>query len=305
MAEHVQINEVGPRDGLQNQPRCLGVEERLRLIGALVDAGVRAIEAGSFVSPKAVPQMADTDRVWAGLPATDRVHYSVLIPNHKGYELARAAGAGTVALVISATDTMNEKNIRMNTARTMAVAEEVITLAREDGVRTKAYIAVAFACPFEGKVAEAEVMALAQRLFAAGVEEVVIADTIGAADPRAVQSLLGRLVATYGADRLACHFHDTRAMALANVYAALEQGIRTFDSSVGGLGGCPFADGAAGNVASQDVVMMLHQMGYDTGIDLGRLVAASHLAAELTGDESLGGRARAWLEQHLASAASA
>jgi hydroxymethylglutaryl-CoA lyase len=297
MTEHVVINDVGPRDGLQNQPRVLSSEQRLRLVEALLAAGVSHIEVGSFVSPRAVPAMAGTAEVVAGLPL-NVANYSALVPNRKGYELARGAGVDIIELVVASTDTMNLKNINVDTAQAMANLAEIATMARADGINAMSYLATAWECPFEGRVSEEAVMALAQEMFAAGIEEVVIADTIGAADPAGVRRLTREAAAEFGPERLSCHFHDTRGMGVANVAAALESGIRKFDGSIGGLGGCPFAPGASGNVATEDVVLMLHQMGFDTGIDLGKLVAAVELAVELTGNCS-GGNAINWLRRQV------
>jgi hydroxymethylglutaryl-CoA lyase len=302
MKERVIINEVGPRDGLQNQPRTLTVVERVQLIQALADAGLRHIEVGSFVSPKAVPQMAATDTVMAALPARPGVEYSVLIPNLKGYERARAAGARKLALVLSATDTMSLKNIGMNMEQVFAVASDIIARSRAEGLFTQACISVAFECPFEGVVDPAVVENLTARLFAAGADEVVIADTIGAGNPVQVRRLLDRLVAQHGAERLAVHFHDTRAFAIANCFAALEAGIRRFDSSIGGLGGCPFVPGASGNVATEDVVLMLEQSGFDTGVDIRALIAAALLAERLTGN-CPGPRSKLWVKKQYGMSA--
>jgi hydroxymethylglutaryl-CoA lyase len=294
-SETVIINEVGPRDGLQNQPRILDPDQRLRLIGALVDAGLPALEAGSFVSPRAVPAMAGTAAVIAGLP--DRpVYYSALVPNRKGYELARAAGVRAIGSVIAASNTFNEKNIRMTTAQAEAVVLDLIDQSRRDGVDALVYVSTAWECPYEGAVAPAVVIDMIGRFLAAGAAEVVVADTIGAADPKATAALMRAAVADFGSARLTCHFHDTRGMALANVYAALGCGIRKFDASIAGLGGCPFAPGASGNVATEDVALLLHQMGFATGIDLGRLVAAAELALELTG-AAAGGHSLRWLQR--------
>lgn len=301
--ETVLVNDVGPRDGLQNQDKVLTVQERVSLIKSLVDAGVQAVEVGAFVSPKSVPAMAGTDLVAAALPSGD-VSYSALIPNRKGYELALASGIRTVNLVVAASNTMNEKNIRMSTDRAMAMSREVIEQGRVDGVVTQAYIATAWVCPFEGKVEEETVVELAQQLFSAGANVIVLADTIGAASPSAVRLLLDRLVAEFGASKFCCHFHDTRAMGLANVYAALVAGIRSFDASIGGLGGCPFAPGASGNVATEDVVLLLEQEGFDTGINLEKLLGAVDLAAEFTGNCD-GGRASRWLRRQVGKGSSA
>lgn len=292
--QSVIINDVGPRDGLQNQARVLEPAQRIQLIQALVDAGLKAVEVGAFVSPKAVPAMASTDQVVAGLPQA-AVDYSALIPNQRGYELALAAGVETMNLVIAASNTMNEKNIRMSTEAALEVCEDVIALARGDRVRIQVYIATAWACPFEGAIAAQSVLDLAERLFAKGASDIVIADTIGAADPAAAGALMQALVKAHGQERLSCHFHDTRGMGVANVYAAAQAGIRRFDASIGGLGGCPFAPGATGNVATEDVVLMLEQMGLSTGIDLNKLVSAVELAQELTG-HCPGGHALRWLK---------
>ncbi len=297
MTERVVINDVGPRDGLQNQPRVLTPEQRLQLINALLQAGVSHIEVGSFVSPKAVPAMAGTDQVVAGLPA-GAATYTALVPNQKGYQLAKAAGVSIVELVVASTDTMNLKNINTSTAQAMANVAEIAETARADGIRAMCYIATAWECPFEGLVPHDTSMALMRQMFDVGIEEVVIADTIGAADPAGVRRLTQAAAAEFGADRLSCHFHDTRGMGVANVSAALESGIRKFDGSIGGLGGCPFAPGATGNVATEDVVLMLHQMGFETGIDLEGLVAAVELAIELT-NNCEGGNSIRWLRRQI------
>jgi hydroxymethylglutaryl-CoA lyase len=295
MSEAVVINEVGPRDGLQNQPRVLSPRQRLQLIEALVAAGIRSLEVGSFVSPKAVPAMADTDAVVAGLPALP-VYYSALVPNLRGYELARQCGLRAIGSVVAVSNTFNEKNIRMSTAEAMAVVADIVARSRADGIDALVYLSTAWECPYEGLVDPAEVVAMTARLFAAGAKEVVISDTIGAANPATVKTLLAELVRQFGAARLTCHFHDTRGLALANVLAALETGIRKFDTAIAGLGGCPFAPGAAGNVATEDVALMLDSMGFATGIDLERLTAAAELAGELTG-APCGGHSLRWLQQ--------
>ena len=295
--ETVMINDVGPRDGLQNQDKTLTADERVRLIEALVDAGIKAVEVGAFVSPHSVPAMASTDLVVAGLPAQE-INYSALIPNQKGYELALAAGIKAVNLVVCASNTMNEKNIRMTTAQAMAMSREVIQQGRADNIITQAYVGTAWVCPFEGSIDEKTVTELSGQLISVGASVIVLADTIGAANPSAVKSLLRTLVAEYGAEKFCCHFHDTRAMGVVNVYAALEEGIRRFDASIGGLGGCPFAPGASGNVATEDVVLMLEQEGFDTGVDLERLVSAVDLAADLTGNCD-GGHSVRWIKRQI------
>ena len=302
MGERVVINDVGPRDGLQNQPRMLTPAQRLQLIRGIRAAGVRHIEVGSFVSPKAVPAMAGAAEVVAGLAPDDDACYTALIPNMKGYELATAAGVRSVSLVLYGTDGMARKNVNMGKREAEEVNARILARAREDGTRVTATIAVSFSCPFDGPVDPAEVARITANFLERGADEVGIADTIGAANPAQVRSLMDRLVSVHGAEQLSCHFHDTRALGLANVFAALESGIRKFDASIGGLGGCPFAPGASGNVATEDVVMMLQQMGYDTGIDLPKLMEASQLAQELTGTAP-GGRALPWLKRYVAKAA--
>lgn len=296
MSSKVIINDVGPRDGLQNQSARLSAEQRAALIKALLKAGMRHIEVGSFVSPKAVPTMVGTDRVLAALQ-DEQGDFSVLVPNMKGYELARAAGAECVVMVLYGTDGMAQANVNMTRVEAEQAMEQILHRAATDGVRVLATIAVAWECPFDGPVAADTVADIARRFVQLGADQVVLADSIGAANPQQVRDLTTILVNEHGAERLACHFHDTRAMGLANVFAALESGIRSFDASISGLGGCPFAPGASGNVATEDVVMMLGQMGYDTGIDLRELMNASQLAASLT-NNAPGGRARAWLERH-------
>jgi hydroxymethylglutaryl-CoA lyase len=297
MKETVTINDVGPRDGLQNQSRTLAPAERLRLIEALLAAGLPAIEVGSFVSPKAVPAMAGAAEVVAGLPAGGAV-YSALIPNRKGYDLATAAGITQVELVVAASQTMNRENINASTEQAMAGCEDIVRAARADGVKTLACIATAWECPFEGAVDQDVVLGLARDMFAHGADEVVLADTIGAADPGGVRRLTQIAADEFGAHRLSCHFHDTRGMGVANVAAALESGIRKFDASIGGLGGCPFAPGATGNVATEDVALMLGQMGFATGIDLVKLVAAVDLVSELVGHPQ-GGHSIRWLRRQI------
>ncbi len=304
MSESVVITDVGPRDGLQNQPKILTTQERLALIRAIAEAGVPQIEVGSFVSPKAVPAMAGTDQIFANLELEAFATPSIaLIPNMKGYELAAAAGARTVTMVLYASDGMAQKNAAMSMAEAELVTVEILKLAKQDGIEVIATIAVAFDCPFDGATDPAVTEAVVDRFINAGADQVVLADTIGAADPQQVRALTASLVKQHGAVKLGCHFHDTRAMGLANVFAAVESGIRRFDSSIAGLGGCPFAPGASGNVATDDIAMMLQQMGFETGIDLPKLLQASDLAQRLTGTAP-GGRAKAWLQGHLTKLAS-
>ena len=296
--EQVIVNDVAPRDGLQNDPVAVSPGERTDLIKRLVAAGLPAVEVAAFVSPKAVPKMAGATEVAAALDL-DRADFSALVPNRKGYEMARAAGMRSVALVLSATETMNRRNINMGLDQAAAVCRETLQQARGDGLKARAYIAVAFECPYEGTVPDAEVERLAGDMFAAGAEEIIVADTIGAGNPTRAKALFGRMAAAFGAERLAAHLHDTRALALANAWQALECGVRKFDASAGGLGGCPFAPGAAGNLATEDLVSMLHQAGFQTGIDLTALLDVVLGMESLLG-RPVGGRSLPWLRRRLA-----
>jgi hydroxymethylglutaryl-CoA lyase len=297
MTDTIIINDVGPRDGLQNQSKMLTPEQRLELIRALLDAGMSAIEVGSFVSPKSVPAMAGAAEVVAGLPI-GAANYSALIPNRKGYDLATAAGIKTVEIVVAATQTMNRENINQSTEQAMAGCEDIINAAKQDGISTLACVATAWECPFEGLVDRDITLSLAAEMFAYGADEVVFADTIGAADPAAVRGLTREAAQQFGAGRISCHFHDTRGMGVADVAAAIESGVRKFDASIGGLGGCPFAPGATGNVATEDVALMVKQMGFETGINLKKLVDAVDLVTELTGNCD-GGNSINWLRRQI------
>jgi len=289
----VTINEVGLRDGLQNQTVAVNTDDKIGLADLLISAGVRHFEAGSFVSPRAVPQMADSAEVFSRLGSREGVELSALIPNEKGYQRARAAGARSVAVVLSATETMNQNNIRMSLDETRRVCTAIVTQARADGVTANGYVAVAVECPYEGPVSPDSVMELAGELFNAGADRVIIADTIGAANPEQIYRLFMALGREFGVEQLAAHLHDTRALGVANAWAALHAGIRRFDSSIGGLGGCPFAPGAAGNVATEDLVLMFEQCGWATGIDAHRLLPAVDKAGSIT-EQQLGGRALPW-----------
>ena len=295
--EHLHITDVAPRDGLQNQPVHLDAPTKLQLAQLLAKAGVRSIEATSFVSPKAVPQMADAadllPLIRAALPD---LRTSVLVPNLKGLERAHAAGATEIAVVLSATETMNRKNINMGLDQATEVSEQTLAEAHKLGLRTRAYVAVAFDCPFEGETPLDEVLRLAHRMHRAGAGEIVIADTIGSASPGMVKQRMGALAEAIALDRLSIHLHDTRGMAVANAWAALEVGIRRFDASVGGIGGCPFAPGAAGNVATEDLVLMAERSGFATGISLDGLLETIDFA-QVQLQRPLGGRAITWLRR--------
>jgi hydroxymethylglutaryl-CoA lyase len=295
--ERIHITDVSARDGLQNQQVHVSTDDKLELIRLLAAAGVLSVETTSFVSPKAVPQMADAGdlvpRVNAALPA---LRTSVLVPNLKGLERAHAAGAQEIAVVLSATETMNQKNINMSLAQATEVSEQTLAEALAMGLRTRAYVAVAFDCPFEGETPLAEVLRLSERMQRAGAGEIVIADTIGAASPGQVKERLAAIARVVPVAQLAVHFHDTRGMGVANAWAALEAGVRRFDASVGGIGGCPFAPGAAGNVATEDLVLMAERSGFATGISLAGLLDAIDFA-EVQLRQPLGGRAITWLRR--------
>ena len=293
MTNQVTIKEVAARDGLQAQSVEISLDQRRELILSLVAAGVPELEIGSFVSPKAVPQMAGTDALAQTLPEA-MTKYSALVPNMKGYELARREGIDQLAIVVSATEQMNQNNIRKSLEDTFSMASEIMRRAREEQVDIHAYLAVAFECPYEGRVNASVIMDQAQQLMRDAPGRLVIADTIGAANPRAVKSMMTELVAQFGVEALGCHFHDTRAMGLANVFAALDAGIRQFDSSAGGLGGCPFAPGAKGNVATEDVVMLCESAGLSTGINIEALLEGVAHLTQMIGSEQ-GGRAHYWL----------
>ena len=293
MTNQVTIKEVAARDGLQAQSVEISLDQRRELILSLVAAGVPELEIGSFVSPKAVPQMAGTDALAQTLPEA-MTKYSALVPNMKGYELARREGIDQLAIVVSATEQMNQNNIRKSLEDTFSMASEIMRRAREEQVDIHAYLAVAFECPYEGRVNASVIMDQAQQLMRDAPGRLVIADTIGAANPRAVKSMMTELVAPFGVEALGCHFHDTRAMGLANVFAALDAGVRQFDSSAGGLGGCPFAPGAKGNVATEDVVMLCESAGLSTGINIEALLESVAHLTQMIGSEQ-GGRAHYWL----------
>lgn len=294
----VTITDVGPRDGLQSQATLVSTAGKRALIEALWAAGVPGVEATSFVSPQAVPQMADADELVSSLQVPQRRSLSALAPNRRGLERAVRAGCREVAVVLAATETMNQRNIRMSLPQALDVCAATLREARALGLATRAYIAVAFSCPFEGRTAPERVRALAQEMAEAGAQEVVIADTIGAASPRDIQEVLAAVLPSVAAAKLGLHLHDTRGMALANAWQGLQMGIRRFDASVGGLGGCPFAPGAAGNLATEDLAVMCAQAGYETGIDLAALVRAVDLASGLVG-YAVGGHAMRWLRQDL------
>jgi len=296
--DYVFINEVGPRDGLQNQKTILTASARLELIKKLVDADFPGIEVASFVSPKAVPAMEGATDIMQGLNGIKDCEISVLVPNLKGFELARDAGAKIISVVPSATETMNQKNINMSLDQAINSACDILKETKSIKLKTRGYLAVAWECPYEGKVNKKIILDIAEKLLNAGADEIILADTIGAANPASVRSLIKDCMSEFDPKILSVHFHDTRAMALANVYAALTEGIRKFDSCIGGLGGCPFAPGAAGNLATEDLANMLDQMGYVTNINLEKLPGIVSYCKDQLG-VSLGGKMSAWLSRSV------
>ena len=277
----VSVNEVGPRDGLQNIDIILNVEERLQLINSLESAGINSLEVGSFVSSKAVPAMQKTDVLLEKLTSSSN-NYSVLIPNTFGYKEAKKNDVKEICLVLCATESMNKENINKSIKDTIDEFIEIIDMAKKDQIRSKIYISVAFECPYEGLVSSDHIYDLTKEFLSYGINEVVIADTIGAAKPDQVKKLFRKIVKDFGSSNFSAHFHDTRSLALENVMAAMEEGINKFDSCIAGLGGCPFAPGASGNLATEDLVAMLHKQGYETGIDEEMLRNSAKLAAQLT-----------------------
>jgi len=285
LPRRVTIYEVGPRDGLQNESRMVATADKIALIDALSQTGLPAIEITSFVSPRWIPQLGDAAEVARQVSRRPGVVYSALVPNRRGLDTALAAGMREIAVFLSASETHNKKNVNKTIGETLAAFREVIEPARSAGVRVRAYVSTVFGCPYEGEVDPARVRELALTLRDMGVYQISLGDTIGVANPWQVQRVLELILADLPIDQAAVHFHDTQGTALANCTVALSLGVTTIDSSIGGLGGCPYAPGAAGNLATEDLVAMLHSMGVETGVDLDRLVECSRLAASLVGHE--------------------
>lgn len=274
MTNRITLFEVGPRDGLQNEKEIIDTSLKIELIERLVSSGIRRIEATSFVNPKWIPQLADAIDVLNGIRRKDGVVYSALVPNLKGLERAQQTGIKEIAVFMSASESHNKSNINKTIEETYPVLREVVEMATAIGIKVRGYVSTAFGCPYEGDVPLSAVARVTEELLHMGVYEVSIGDTIGVGTPGQVKERFTSLIELFGEGRLAGHFHDTRGTGLANVYAALEAGIRTFDSSVGGLGGCPYAPGASGNIATEDVLYMLHGMGMETGVKLEEVVEA-------------------------------
>lgn len=285
MGERVKVVEVGPRDGLQNEKKLVSAAIKIELIQRLADAGLPVVEATSFVSPKWVPQMADASEVLAGLQRKPGVSYPVLVPNTQGLGRALAAGVEEIAVFTAASDAFNRKNINASIEESLARIQPVVTQALENNLRVRAYVSTALGCPYQGEVALSEVVRVTQALVQMGCYEISLGDTIGVGTPRKARAMLRACADAVGMNKLAVHFHDTRGQALANILACLEEGVRVADASVSGLGGCPYAQGASGNVATEDLIYMLHGMGFETGVDLTALIETSQwISAQLGRD---------------------
>ena len=293
--------EVGPRDGLQNESRMVPTDDKVKLIDALSETGLRAIEITSFVNPKWIPQLADGGEVSRRIVRKAGMIYSALVPNRQGLDAAIASGMKEVAVFMSASETHNKKNVNKTIAQTLAAFRETVPPALAAGLRVRAYVSTVYGCPYEGAVDPAKAVELARALRALGCYQISLGDTIGVANPRQVRDVLSRVLAEIPRSEVAVHFHDTRGTALANILVSVEMGITTVDAALGGLGGCPYAPGASGNVATEDVVYMLEGMGVRTGVDLDRLVDCARLASTLVGHEvpskyyraAIGARSRA------------
>jgi len=289
----VKIVEVGPRDGLQNEATNVPTAIKIELIEKLAEAGLPAVEATAFVSPQWVPQMADNAQVFAGIRKKPGVAYPVLVPNLKGFEAARAAGAAEIAVFGAASETFSRKNINCSIAQSLERFSPVVEAARANKMRVRGYISCAAGCPYEGDVNPQAVAALAEKLYEMGCYEISLGDTIGVGTPGRIRAMIEAVARRVPIGRLAGHYHDTYGQALANIYASLEAGVRTFDSSVAGLGGCPYAKGATGNVATEDVVYMLDGLGIETGVDLMKVLRTGQFICSELGHEPSSKVARA------------
>jgi len=281
----VRVVEVGGRDGLQNEARAVSADEKVRFLDLLTDAGLTTIEVGSFVRPDRIPQLADTEEVFRRVRKAPGVRYVSLVPNEKGLERAMAAGVRDIAVFTAASDTFNRKNINMGVDESLALQRPVVERAKRDGLWVRGYVSTVFGCPYEGKVAPERVRDVSMALADMGADEISLGDTIGVGTPRQVETVVGLVAERLPIEKLALHLHDTRGTALANVLAGLGMGVSIFDSSAGGLGGCPYAPGASGNLSTEDLLYMLDGMGIDTGVDLAKVVEASRFIARALGRE--------------------
>jgi hydroxymethylglutaryl-CoA lyase len=281
----VTLYEVGPRDGLQNEARLIPTADKVQLVDALSETGLRAIEITSFVNPKWIPQLADAVEVASRIKRKPGIAYSALVPNRQGLDSALKAGMREIAVFLSASETHNKKNVNKTIAATLEAFKETVPPALEQGLKVRAYVSTVYGCPYEGAVDPNQALELCRALRALGCYQISLGDTIGVANPRQVRDVLSRVLAEVPAPEVAVHFHDTRGTALANILVAVEMGISTVDAALGGLGGCPYAPGASGNVATEDVVYMLDGMGVRTGVELDKLIDCSRLASSLVGHE--------------------
>lgn len=280
LPKRVKLVEVGPRDGLQNESMQVSAAVKVELIAQLVAAGVSYVEAGSFVNPKWVPQMAGSEEVFAALPPSPGVTYAALTPNLQGFERARAAGAGEVAVFAAASEGFSQKNINCSIAQSIERFQPVVAAANAANIRVRGYVSCVVGCPYDGKIQPGQVASVAKTLFEMGCYEISLGDTIGVGTPGDITAMLDTVANEVPIENLAVHCHDTYGMAIANIYAALEAGVAVVDSSVAGLGGCPYAKGASGNVASEDVVYLLNGLGIEHGIDLSELISAGRYITE-------------------------
>jgi hydroxymethylglutaryl-CoA lyase len=283
MSDSVRIVEVGPRDGLQNEKTPVGVADRIAFIEALVGAGLHIVEVGAFVSPKAIPQMVNSDSVLRGISHLPDSEFHVLVPNEKGYDAARAAGARVIAVFASASEGFSRANINCSVAESIERFKPVVIRAKADAIKVRGYVSCVLGCPFDGEVKPQAVVDVAKVLWELGCYEVSLGDTIGVGTPLKARHLLRAVAGAVPMANLAMHFHDTYGQALANLYAGMEEGARVIDSAAGGLGGCPYAPGATGNVATEDVVYMLEGLGVATGVEMAKLVAATNTVSRLIG----------------------
>ena len=286
LPRHVRIVEVGPRDGLQNEKAMVSTADKIELIDRLSATGLQSIEATSFVSPRWVPQLADAAEVFAGITRRPGVHYPVLVPNEKGYERAREAGVEEIAVFTAASEAFNQRNINASIDESLQRFAPVLEHARGDGVRVRGYVSTVLGCPYQGEVSLADVVRVARQLHGMGCYEISLGDTIGVGTPGKARAMLQAVAGEVPLNALAVHFHDTYGQALANLLACLEVGVSVVDASVAGTGGCPYATGASGNVASEDVVYMLHGLGIETGVDLARLADTGRWLAGRLGRET-------------------
>jgi hydroxymethylglutaryl-CoA lyase len=283
MSDAVRIVEVGPRDGLQNEKTSIGVADRIAFIEALIGAGLQTVEVGAFVSPKAIPQMVGSDQVLRGVSHIPGAEFHVLVPNEKGYEASQQAGAKVIAVFASASEGFSRANINCSVKDSIERFRPVLARAKADGIKVRGYISCVLGCPFDGEVKPQAVVDVARTLWDLGCYEVSLGDTIGVGTPVKARQLLRAVAGCVPMAKLAMHFHDTYGQALANLYAGMEEGARVIDSAAGGLGGCPYAPGATGNVATEDVVYMLEGMGIRTDVDMAKLVAATNEVSKLIG----------------------